>query len=160
MTESPVFVRAVLAIGVLALLYNAYVYTGVLLPGGRPVSQTERALEEAGATDPAPPVQEARATPIARPALARYVRALAKESRNPFLFGQAGLPNGAGGETDADRVPTLEGILIGEGRRIALIDGRARSEGETIDGSLIKRIEVDRVVVQRGSKEIELRPPD
>ena len=43
--------------------------------------------------------------------------------------------------------PTLSSVLIGGGRRLAVIDGRVMAEGEEIAGMRLRKVETDRVVL-------------
>lgn len=52
--------------------------------------------------------------------------------------------------------PRLSAIVFGEGRRLAVIDGRAVAEGERSGTAEVVRIEADRVVVRRDGKEMTL----
>lgn len=59
----------------------------------------------------------------------------------PSAVRPAGAP---GGEVER---PTLESVLIGQGRRVAVIDGRRMTEGEERHGVKVHRIRADGVVV-------------
>lgn len=49
--------------------------------------------------------------------------------------------------------PTLESVLIGGGRRLAVIDGRRMAEGEEHHGVKVLQIHADGVVVTVGGSE-------
>ncbi len=44
-------------------------------------------------------------------------------------------------------LPTLNSVLIGDDRKLAVIDGRIMAEGDVSNGVLVRRISADRVVV-------------
>jgi hypothetical protein len=63
-------------------------------------------------------------------------------------------PEGAAGEA-ADPALRLDSILIGDGRRVALIDGRAYGVGDRVGSLTVQNIFRDRVVLQgRGGTRI------
>lgn len=59
-------------------------------------------------------------------------------------------PPGAGRSVAApvpERTLSLDSILIGAGRRVAVIEGEALTEGQSVDGIRVVRIHSNRVVV-------------
>lgn len=63
------------------------------------------------------------------------------------------------GEPTANPAPlrtlSLDSIVYGEGRRVAVIDGRPMREGETVNGVRVKAIHSDRVeVLDHGHKRV------
>ena len=53
----------------------------------------------------------------------------------------------------AEEMPKLTSILIGESRRVAVIDGQPAAEGETVGGARVHSIEPTHVVVGVGVPE-------
>ena len=54
-------------------------------------------------------------------------------------------------------VPVLNSILIGPGRRLAIVDGHVFKEGERHKGLLVAKIKSDRVLVSTNNKTLMLR---
>jgi hypothetical protein len=160
--RSPWVVALLLAAGAIALVYNARVYSE-LFAEPNASSETSAMPEEAPSEMDAAEEEGTTATaavevaPIVQARLDAYLVTLSGLARDPFRFASDDGPQSAvAGETG--RVPTVQGILIGEGRRVALIDGRARSEGEDVAGHRIVRIEPGRVVLWFEGREIDLSP--
>lgn len=61
------------------------------------------------------------------------------------------------GTTTAERAPfDLQAILLGPGRRIAIVDGTRLRVGESIGNATVESIEPGRVVLSRAGQRIEL----
>jgi len=54
---------------------------------------------------------------------------------------------------------SLQSILVGQGRRLALIDGKLLTEGQSIEGAEVLRIDPSGVEMRFGDKNFLLQPP-
>ena len=52
----------------------------------------------------------------------------------------------------------LSSILVGPQRRVAVINGKAVSEGDRVGRAMVKKIEKERVLLVSGGKHIQLVP--
>lgn len=145
---------ALLLLGAVAVLYNVRTYSQLFAqpkPSSMPSATSEKPERR---STPEPSADEA-VVPQSRAAVESFVGALPASQRDPFRFATSGGPHGDGAGPGS---LTVQGILIGATRRVVWINGRARSEGEEVDGHVLKRIEPDRVIVTRDGQETEVRP--
>jgi hypothetical protein len=150
----------VLTLGAVATIANVVVYSRALEPPTPPGATSEESDEEptdegVSASPPLDPVDVAAVRsdlerwpgPGRSPFLSRIealsVRADERAGRN------AG-PDARNGSREPWRV---EGTMWSSNRRIAWIDGSPRSEGDWLRGYRIERIDVDTVVLRRGTDE-------
>lgn len=162
MTQRPQRVAIVLAIGALALLYNVWTYSGVFMqPNSSSMSSTtpdlDMNVDDALSEDAESQAGLISIAPMSAMQLSALLSVLPSVERNPFEFAR-GIASGEIGEEGEPTLPIVQGILRGEGRRVAWINGRACSEGEEVDGHVITRIESDRIFVERAGQEFELSP--
>jgi hypothetical protein len=166
MTRRPWLVALLLAAGAMAVVYNAKVYSELFAEPNftsEAAAPREPADEEGNAGETAASPEDAGApapelAPLAQAALDAYLAGLPGDDRDPFRFASEERAAGVALES-ASQTPTVEGVLIGAGRRVAFIAGRARSEGEEVAGHVIVRIEPGRVVLAFRGREIEVAAP-
>ena len=153
----PVLVAFVLGVGSLAVLYNVRTYSRLFTPP-KPHAMASVTEKKAGSASAEGSVDaDAVLEPLAEPQLRAYLGRLVPTARDPFRFGGGGSQSGDGaGQPQA--LPVVQGILLGQTRRVAWINGRARSEGDEVDGHVLRRIDADRVIVERGGRQYELSP--
>ncbi len=160
--QRPVVVATLLTLGALALAYNIWTYSKLFLkPNSSQVSSVTRAEDSrtdpaTNSDQPAPEVEGAR--PVSQAVLAVVLKQVGSRERNPFYFGGAQRQRTREGEEDL--LPVLQGIFRGEGRRIAWVNGRARSEGEELEGYVLSSIEADHVVLVRDGEQWILVPAE
>jgi hypothetical protein len=168
MTRRPWVVALLLAAGVMALVYNAKVYSELFAEPKpeaeapvvieRPDPQSDAGERAASEEDAETPVPEL--APLAQAGLDTFLASLPRVARDPFRFASEAVAATDGAAVEpASATPRIEGVLIGEGRRVAFIAGRARSEGEEVAGHVIVRIEPGRVVLAFQGREIEVEAP-
>jgi len=161
MTRRPGFVACILVLGLVAVFYNAYTYSQLFLgPNTSSMSSSTQDDREGkpgsgGDRDGSAPTREL--APVGVAVIDAFLGGLPSRARNPFRTSQVVVPAGPS-EGSAPALPVVQGILSGEGRRVAWINGRARSAGEEIDGLVLRRIERDRVIVEKDGQEYELLP--
>ncbi|MEF8793837.1 hypothetical protein [Thiohalorhabdus sp.] len=69
-------------------------------------------------------------------------------TRPPSGSGPGGGPGASGSEEPAGAGLDLDSILVGEGRRVAVIDGRPYRVGDTVGSLTVTNIYRDRVVLK------------
>jgi hypothetical protein len=149
----PVLVVALLAVAVESWLYFSS-GSGPVRSGNAAADEEsvyDEELSAAGKGERTAPVLPP--PPLSRERLAAILGDL-EGNRSPFVMGIAGKES----ETvrAASRLPLLDGTLIGEGRRVAWVDGRPRREGERFGKFLLSRVEQNRVVVVRDGERFTL----
>ena len=91
----------------------------------------------------------------------RGVRTRIENVRN--IFRKPGESAGAGTGTGVepsgakDKVLSLEGIIWGQNKNIAIISGVVVVEGDTVEGAKIVKIEPDKVIIFKNGVESELK---
>ena len=166
MTRHPWVLALLLAAGAMALVYNAKVYRELFAEpnatSGAAVAIQEPGQEgdagESGAPREGGEAPARTLAPLAQAGLDAFLAGLSSAGRDPFRFAsEQGAVTQA--SEPASTTPSIEGVLIGEGRRVVFIGGRARSEGEEVAGHVIVRIEAQRVVLAVEGREIEVAAP-
>ena len=153
----PALVACVLGVGALAVLYNVQTYSRLFAPPKPDVMASVTEKNAGSASGDARADANGALEPLTEPRLHAYLGRLVPSARDPFRFG------GSGAESVDDAgqpraLPVVQGILLGQSRRVAWINGRARSEGDEVDGHVLRRIDSDRVIVERGGRQYELSP--
>lgn len=160
MMRRPWLTTLLLIAGALALAYNVKVYSEIFATpkaSAKPPASLETAVDVTEDEPRRDATEAAPLAPLAQASLDAFLAGLPAQDRDPFRFAsEQAAPVVASG--DAPKLPTVEGVLIGEGRRVAFIDGRARSEGEEVNGHRIVRIEAARVVLLSEGREVALTP--
>jgi len=159
MTDKPAVVALVLALGVVAVGYNVWTYSQLFMsPKPTEVRSAEASApmgEVTAAEGDVPPVAPGR-TEMGGSELRQFMASLREAGRDPFLFGAMNDALTAEGEPAS--LPVVQGILRGEGRSVAFVNGRAVSEGDEIDGLVLRYIADDHVVLLRDGEEYSVRP--
>jgi hypothetical protein len=157
----------VLVAGALATIANVVIYSHALDPPSPrrvlPEDADERPAEEVTPADPG-------LAPIELAAIRDDLERWPGPGRSPFLTraeadaaGVVGSPARSVWEESLHARETndeswkVEGTMWGPNRRIAWIEGAPRSEGDWLGDSQIARIEVDAVILRRGTEERVVR---
>lgn len=154
------WVPIVLTLGAVATIANVVVYSRAL-EAPTPLGATSEAFDEEATdeiTAASPPLAPVDITAI-RSDLERWPG----PGRSPFLSGiealsvradeRAGRNAGPDARLGSSEPWRVEGTMWSSNRRIAWIDGSPRSEGDWLRGYRIERIDVDAVVLRRGTDE-------
>jgi hypothetical protein len=167
-TQKPWLSAALLCLGAVAVVYNIRAY-GELLSGPAREAPESSLHASAGArdevgthggdeTEGSEEVYAEPVAPLSAAALAAFLATLPPEERDPFVFAEARADDDSDLAPGAAALPIVQGILLGEGRRVAWIANRAVVAGDEVAGYIVVSIDPDAVTVMRAGTEHRLVP--
>jgi hypothetical protein len=142
-----------LAVAAALVMVENWIYLRGTSGIGRPLRPSvDLEIESALAAEEPPRGERTPSTapphPISAEELAAVVAQLERE-RSPFLLEEL---REISVQPRTVALPRLAGTLVGSDRRVAWMDGRPRTEGESYGEFVVSRIERDRVVLARNGR--------